>query len=93
MIRQGATEFLDHKVKATEQYLEYIEYVKENNQAWAKAGFGNAPVTKMNDVIELAKANWGKIITVAAAFGVPLGVADTGAFKSILGVLSNFWPF
>lgn len=54
---------------------------------------GKSKPVNMNAITGLVKSNWGKIATMGAAFGVPLGVADTGAFKSVLGVLSNFWPF
>lgn len=68
------------------------KYTKEK-QEWEELGYGKAAKPKIDSLVRLATNNWGKIATVGTAFGLPLGVADPGAFKTVLGVLGNFWPF
>ena len=76
-------------------YEEWMDKVSIEEVAWQDIGYGKSsgPNLDPSKVVGLVQDNWGKIATTAGAFGIPLGIADTGAFTGALGVLSNFWPF
>ena len=76
-------------------YEEWVDKVSIEEVAWQDVGYGKSGGSKLDPskIVGLVQANWGKIATTAVAFGIPLGIADTGAFTGALGVLSNFWPF
>ena len=48
---------------------------------------------KATEAFGFVKKHWKTIGMVATAFGVPVGMADPGAFVSVLGALKNMWPF
>lgn len=81
------------KANADTEYAAWLEKRTKEASDWATLGYGKQAAPGVSQIVSLVKGNWGQIATVGAAFGLPLGVADTGAFASILGVLGNFWPF
>jgi hypothetical protein len=48
---------------------------------------------KATELIIFTKKHWKTISLLAGAFGLPVGLADPGAFTSILGIFKNLWPF
>lgn len=80
---------------AEEEYDLWAAKRAQESDEWAALGFGviDAPKPTITSAIKLVKANWGKIGTLAAAFGIPIGVAEPGAFGKVFNLLSNFWPF
>ncbi len=79
-------EFWLAKAEADKAHALYIKA----GEGWAVAGYG-VDKSKMNlkGLIALVKKNWKTISAVAAAFGIPIGLADSGAFSKIL----DFLPF
>jgi|TARA_R110000751_G_scaffold273420_1_gene374176 hypothetical protein len=81
------------KAAADVEHSEWVQSRAREAAEWAELGYGKPATPKLNAITSLVKDNWGKIATVGAAFGLPLGVADPGAFAKVLGVLGNIWPF
>jgi len=76
-------------------YEEWMSNTHDDKTAWQEIGYGIQSESALDPSNwgDLVKTHWGKLVAVTAAFGIPLGVADVGAFKGVLGVISNFWPF
>lgn len=75
-------------------WLEQKEQFAEAEKAY-NALMGKTKVTP-EKLTALLKDNWGKIASIAAAFGIPLGAADPGAFSGIISKFSgllSFLPF
>ena len=92
----GAREALTKaKAVADTAYEEWVDKTSDDRVAWQEIGYGAQPGSKLNpqNLVDFTKDNWGKVVAVATAFGIPLGVADIGAFKGVLNVMANFWPF
>lgn len=92
----GAREALEKAQEAADDaYENWIAQVHLDGSSWAALGYDDSHGSEfdLDSLKYLIKDNWGKIAAVGAAFGIPLGVADSGAFKGILGLLGNFWPF
>ena len=87
--------FVKAKAMADEAYKDYRRFVDEEGAKWTEVGYGSTAegVPSVSNLINIMKDNWGKIAAVGAGFGIPVGVADPGAFKAVFGVLSNLWPF
>jgi hypothetical protein len=87
--------FIKAKAMTDEAYEDYRRFVDEESVKWAEVGYGDIAkgIPSISNMVNLAKDNWGKIAAVGAGFGIPVGVADPGAFKAVLGVISNLWPF
>jgi hypothetical protein len=82
------------KAAADEAYDEWLEKVHEDTLKWGEFGYSNAEsnIFDIENLKELAKANWGKLATVGAAFGIPIAVSDTGAFGTVLGLFKTLIP-
>lgn len=82
------------QAQADDGYAEYRQYVDSNGAAWAELGYG---VSKKKfdpkGLVSLVKDNWGKIVVVASAFGIPLAAADTGAFKTVIDLFKGVVGF
>ena len=91
----GVRESLSKAQAAADQaYDEWLEKVHEDMLKWEEFGYSNAKshVLSIESLKTLAKANWGKLATLGAAFGVPVAVSDTGAFGTVLGLVKTLLP-
>jgi hypothetical protein len=70
--------------------VEYDEW-KDEGIVWERLGYLNAKPHL--EIPQLLKDNWKTITGVAAAAGLPIVAADSGAFSGVLGVLKMFIPF
>lgn len=50
-------------------------------------------ILSTNKAVALVKNNWGKISAVVAAAGMPVALADEGAFETVKWFMSKLWPF
>ena len=82
------------KAAADKAYDEWLEKVHEDTLQWNESG--SSKVGSHNLSIESLKtfttANWGKLVALGAAFGVPLAVSDTGAFGTVIGLVKTLLP-
>jgi hypothetical protein len=91
----GVRESLSKAQAAADQaYDEWLEKVHEDTLKWGEFGYSNAGSYSLSieNLQTLAKANWGKLATLGAAFGIPVAVSDTGAFGTVLGLVKTLLP-
>jgi hypothetical protein len=91
----GVRESLSKAQAAADQaYDKWLETVHEDTVKWGEFGYSNAEshVFSIESLKTLAKANWGKLATLGAAFGVPVAVSDTGAFGTVIGLAKTLLP-
>ena len=88
-------DLIEAKKAADTAYTDWYSEQLSEGEEWAELGYGDIVkgIPSVLNIIRLVKDNWGKIAVVGAGFGIPVGVADPGAFKAVLGVVSNLWPF
>ncbi len=79
---------------ANKAYDDWMTRLNNEKTAWLTLGYGDSK-TKLdiNKIKSLITKNWKTITAVGAAFGVPIGIADSGSFNKVFDLLSNFWPF
>jgi len=92
---EGVRESLSKaKAAADKAYDEWIERIHEDTLKWGEVGYSNVEshVFSIGNLKTLAKANWGKLVALGAAFGVPVAVSDTGAFGTVLSLVKTLLP-
>ena len=81
--------YVDHRLDAMQAEIGVL--------ADSLSGLSNAKPQrfdfKASEVYQFGKEHWKTVSVAAGAFGLPVGLADPGAFVTILGALSNLWPF
>ena len=82
------------KAAADTAYDKWVETVNEDTLKWGEFGYSNVEsnIFDIENLKKLAKANWGKLAAVGAAFGIPIAVSDTGAFGTVLGLFKTLIP-
>jgi hypothetical protein len=82
------------KSAADKAYDEWLEKVHEDTLQWNESGYSK--VGSHNLSIESLKtfttANWGKLVALGAALGIPLAVSDTGAFGTVISLVKTLLP-
>ena len=82
------------KAAADQAYDKWLETVHEDTLQWNESGYNKVESHSLS--IESLKtfttANWGKLVTLGAAFGIPVAAADTGAFGTVIGLAKTLLP-
>jgi hypothetical protein len=92
---EGVRESLSKaKAAADKAYDEWLERIHEDTLKWGEVGYSKVEshTLSIGNLKSLAKANWGKLAALGAAFGVPIAASDTGAFGTVLGLVKTLLP-
>ena len=92
---EGARESLSKaKAAADKAYDEWLERIHEDKLKWGEVGYSNieSHVLSIESLKTFTTANWGKLVTLGAALGIPLAVSDTGAFGTVIGLVKTLLP-
>lgn len=92
---EAARQALDLEAAARKSTAEAVDAARaEIVEIEAKyvALYGDDSVKEnVKGVFKFASDNWGKIMSVATAFGVPIAAADPGAFEGVFGLVKSFF--
>jgi len=82
------------KVAADKAYDEWLEKVHEDTLQWNESGYSKAGshALSIESLKTFTTANWGKLIALGAAFGIPVAASDTGAFGTVFGLVKTLLP-
>ena len=82
------------KSAADKAYDEWLEKVHEDTLQWNECGYSKAEshALSIESLKTFTTANWGKLVALGAAFGVPVAVSDTGAFGTVLSLVKTLLP-
>jgi hypothetical protein len=82
------------KAAADQAYDEWLEKIHEDTLKWGEVGYSNTEshALSIGNLKTFATANWGKLATLGAAFGIPVAAADTGAFGTVIGLAKTLLP-
>jgi hypothetical protein len=82
------------KAAADQAYDEWVETVHEDMLKWDECGYSKVEshALSIGNLKTFATANWGKLATLGAAFGIPVAASDTGAFGTVIGLAKTLLP-
>ena len=92
---EGVRESLSKaKAAADKAYDEWLERIHEDTLKWGEVGYSNTEshALSIESLKTFTTANWGKLVTLGAALGIPLAVSDTGAFGTVIGLAKTLLP-
>ena len=92
---EGARESLSKaKAAADTAYDEWLEKIHEDTLKCGEVGYSKVEshALSIESLKTFTTANWGKLVALGAAFGIPVAVSDTGAFGTVLSLVKTLLP-
>jgi hypothetical protein len=82
------------KSAADKAYDEWLEKVHEDTLQWNECGYSKVEshALSIESLKTFTTANWGKLVALGAAFGIPVAASDTGAFGTVFGLVKTLLP-